>query len=520
MAGGGLYILVAYGSQNVILSGNPDFTYFYTMMKKYSHFAFESVTIPMDGPQELFFNQPIQLTAKIQRIGDLLADLYFTFSLPDIYSKYTTISGRSQFQFQWVRYIGAQIIQNASFLVGGTQVQQFDSDYIISTALTDQDETEFNKWRALIGDVPEVYDPANGQYSGIVGSGTRRTNGLYPNVYPDPTVIGPQNNFPSIPGRDITIPLSFWFTKNPNLALPLIALQYHECSVQLTLRPIQDLYTILDPSGYRVRPEVKVASRVTDIESGNITYTTNTEDGVYIRQYLTDAGYTVPTLNTWPLNPRLQATQVFLTDDERLTFATKPLNYIVRQVTKYEFPGVSSRQLFELFTHNPVPRLIVLPRRSDSTQYLNRWINYTNWWLYPNAPFIPTATAIPSMLGSSGLNGIGIQRDIIRQMRVLCDGNEIQEPKPLQYFNELSSWRYATGVFPPGLGIYSFALDTSNWTKPSGTLNTSRVKKFQVDIDVWPLNTESMYSYNHIVYVESLNFFVIESGMGGMKYAT
>ena len=520
MAGGGLYILVAYGSQNVILSGNPDFTFFYTIMKKYSHFSFESVTIPLDGPQELFFDKPIQLTAKIQRIGDLLADLYLTFSLPDIYSKYTTIPGRSQFEFQWVRYIGAQIIQDASFFVGGTLVQQFDSDYIIATASTDQDETEFNKWRSLVGDVPELYDPANGMYSGIVGRGTMRTAGLYPNVYADPTVVGPQNNFPSIPGRDITIPLSFWFTQNTTLALPVVALQYHECMVQLTLRPINDLYTILDPSGYRVRPEVAIASTLANIEGGNISYTTNTEPGVYIRQYLTDAGYTVPTLNTWPLNPRLQATQIFLTDDERQTFATKPLNYIVRQVTEYQFPGVNSRQLFELFTHNPVPRLIIIPRRSDAIPYLNQWTNYTNWWLYPMAPFIPTATSIPSMLGSSGLNGIGMQEDIIRQMRVLCDGNEIQEAKPLQYFNQLSSWRYADGVFPAGLGIYSFALDSSAWAKPSGTLNTSRVKKFQVDIDVWPLKTDSQYLIDHVIYVESLNFFIVEGGMGGMKYAT
>ena len=105
MTGGGLYILVAYGSQNRILSGNPDFTYFYMVMKKYSHFAFESITIPLEGPQELFFNQPIQLRAKIKRIGDLLSDLYFTFTLPDIYSKFfnPNIPGpklnRSQYEF-------------------------------------------------------------------------------------------------------------------------------------------------------------------------------------------------------------------------------------------------------------------------------------------------------------------------------------------------------------------------------------------------------------------------------------
>jgi len=526
MAGGGLFILVAYGSQNVILSGNPDFTYFYTTLKKYSHFAFESVTLPLEGPQELFFNEPIKLRAKIQRIGDLLSDLYFTFTLPDIYSKYFDsnadgpLKGRKQFEFQWVRYIGAQIIQNATFLIGGTQVQQFDSDYIISTAFTDQDETQYNKWQQLVGDVPELYDPANGQYSGGITDAEIRERGLYPNVVrnTDPSLQA-QNNFPSIPGRDITLPLSFWFSQSNGLALPLVALQYHECEVQLTLRPIQDLYTILDPAGNRVRPENMVNSSIDKIYSGNVSYITNSEPGQYINQFLTDIGYTTPTLNTWPLNPRLQATYVYLTDDERRTFATKPLNYIVRQVTKYPFENITSRQLFDLYTHNPVPRIIIIPRRTDCIQRLNAWTNYTNWWRYGKAPFIPAISATGG-ISYSGTNIVGMQQDLIRNIRIVCDGNDIQEIKPLKYFNELSSWKYATGVFPPGLAIYSFALDTSKWMKPSGSLNTSRVKNFQLDIEPWPLTIDTLFAINYSVYVESINFLVIEGGMGGMKYAT
>jgi len=527
MPGGGLFILVAYGAQNVILSGNPDFTYFYTTLKKYSHFAFESVTIPFEGTlQDLNFDQPIQLRAKIQRVADLLSDLYFTFSLPDIYSKYFNpnlpgpTNGRSQYQFQWVRYIGAQIIQDATFLIGGTQVQQFDSDYIISTAFTDQDETQYNKWQELVGDVPELYDPANGQYSGGIGNSVTRTPGLYPNVYnnSDPSIQA-QNNFPSIPGRDITLPLSFWFSQNSGLALPLVALQYHECEVQLTLRPIKDLYTILDPSGYRVRPDVMVNASSSQLQMGNVGYLPNSEPGIYINQYLTDIGYTPPSINSWPLNPRLQATYVYLTDEERRTFASKPLNYIIRHVTKYPFQSISNRQLFDLYTHNPVPRIIIVPRRSDSTRYLNAWTNYTNWWRYGQAPFIPAFSSVPTG-GYSGTNITSAQRDIIRSIRIICDGNDAQEIKPLQYFNELSSWRYATGVFPPGLAIYSFALDTSKWTRPSGSLNTSRVKNFQIDIDMWPLAQNSMYLIDYAVYVESINFLVIEGGMGGMKYAS
>lgn len=527
MAGGGLYVLVAYGSQNVILSGNPDFTYFYMVIKKYSHFSFESVTIPLDGPQELFFNQPIQLKAKMKRVGDLLSDLYFTFTLPDIYSKYFDPNllgptrGRSQYEFQWVRYIGAQIIQDASFIIGGSIIQQFDSDYIIATAFTDQDETQYNKWQELIGDLPELYDPANGRYSGAVANSVTRTPGFYPSVLSDPAIItGTQNNFPSIPSRDITLPLGFWFSQSPGLALPLIALQYHECEVQLTLRPIQDLYTILDPSGYRVRPEYRVNGSTAQQRSGNLNYSTNTEDGIYIKNYLTDFGYAAPSLNTWPLNPRLQATHIYLTDEERRTFATKSLSYVVRQITKYSFSDITSRQLVDLYTHNPVPRLVIVPRRSDSVKYLNKWTNYTNWWRYPLAPFNPNSSSSGITGGYSGTNMVAMQQDIIRQIRILCDGNEIQELKTLQYFRELSSWKYATGVFPSGLAIYSFALDSSRWTKPSGTLNTSRVKKFQVDVDIWPLATDAKFSMEYAIYVESLNFFVIEGGMGGMKYAT
>ena len=76
MPGGGLYSLVAYGAQNVLLSGNPDFTYFYKTYKKYSHFAEESVTFSMDGPQDLSYDQPIQIRLKLQRVADLVRDMY------------------------------------------------------------------------------------------------------------------------------------------------------------------------------------------------------------------------------------------------------------------------------------------------------------------------------------------------------------------------------------------------------------------------------------------------------------
>ena len=61
MPGGGLLALVSYGSQNVILNGNPEYTHFYKVFKRHSHFAVESATIPLDGPNELFYDQPVKV---------------------------------------------------------------------------------------------------------------------------------------------------------------------------------------------------------------------------------------------------------------------------------------------------------------------------------------------------------------------------------------------------------------------------------------------------------------------------
>jgi len=126
MPGGGLFSLVAYGAQNVILSGNPDFTYFYKTYKKYAHFAEESVSFSMDGPQDLSYDQPIQVRFKLQRVADLVRDLYFVFNLPDIFCKYLTLpqgQRNSQYNFAWANYIGCHILQNVGFYIGGQKIR-------------------------------------------------------------------------------------------------------------------------------------------------------------------------------------------------------------------------------------------------------------------------------------------------------------------------------------------------------------------------------------------------------------
>jgi len=510
MTGGGLLALVAYGSQNVLLSGNPEMTFWYKTYRRYSHFSQESVTMALEGPNELFWNQPIKLRLKLQRVGDLVSDLYFTFRIPDIYSKYQT-PRNFQHEYQWVRYLGAAIIQNAAFYVGGQKIQEFDGAYLLAKALVDYDPNSFEKWRVLVGDVPELTTPATGVWA--------TPSGGYPTVRENPSVaLGSQSNRPSIFGQDIHVPLSFWFSDSSSQALPLVALQYHDCEVQLTLNPIQDLYTVLDVSGNRVNPNYQLLSSTLNIQKNMPDYVTHSETDLDWRNFAVDWGSSMPPLNGWFLNPRLQCTYVYLPEEERKTFATQPLSYLIPQTTIYQFPGLYTRQTLDLYTHNPISRLVFAQRRSDTLPNRNDFANFTNWFNYPTAPFVPT----PTIANSSGLLLPQGQQGILRALRILCDGNEIQEEKRIEYFTKIVPWKSLQGQQQSytsiTMPVYNFALHSPS-TQPSGSLNASRIKNFQVEVDVFPLPLDTNYVYNLTIYVDSLNFFIVEGGMGGVKYA-
>ena len=514
MPGGGLFTLVSTGAQNTILNGNPEMTYFYKTFRRYSHFSEESVTTVFDGPNELGWDQSIQIRVKIQRVADLLRDMYFTFTLPDIYSKYLepTAQRTSQLNFAWINYIGCHIIQNAAIIVGGQKIQEFDGTYIMSRAFADYDTDRLAKWKYLVGETNELTNPARGIY----GGGSESIG--YSTVYQDPTQPT-QGNRPSIFSREIFVPLPFFCNESTFQALPLIGLQYHDVEVQINLRPIVELYTFLDENGYRCRYAYKQIASQSNLQLNLPEYGSSDDTSGELRQFLTDVNTTPPALNTWFFNPRLQATYVYLNEDERKTFASTPLSYLMYQVTSYNFPAVVSREYLQLETHNPINRLLIVPRRSDFI-YRNDFSKMTNWWNDPVPPHIPTPSLPPwaNFFYATGLLVPQGQREIIRNLRVLGDGNELQEEKTGAYFEKIVPYRYATGIGEPGLNIYPFGI-TSPQIQPNGSINASRVRLFQVDVDPYPLPINTTYVYDITVYVESINWFIVSSGMGGLKYA-
>lgn len=519
MPGGGLFALVSYGSENLLLNGNPDFTYFYKSYKKYSHYSEESITLQMDGPQELFMGQPIKLRTKLQRNADLIRSMYLTVNLPDIYCKYVDLNDPSnnrscQYNFNWTRYIGCRMIQSVGLFIGGSKVQEFDGNYMIARAQCDLDNTQYEKWRVMVGDVPELYDPAHGIYAGGYAA-----NG-YPIVFPDPS--GNNENRPSIFGRELQIPLPFYLTESTFDAIPLVALQYHECEIQVTFRPINQLYQILDPSGNLVAPGF-FQQPLSASEPCNPSYIGAPADypSNNIGVFLTDWTFAQPLIPTWQLNPRLQCTYVYLTDDERNIFARTELTYLVRQVTPYFTPGIIQNNLnIDIKTNGALTRLILLQNRSDGF-YRNDVVNFTNWLNPSTAPWIAPLTPgySPFILSSEATGRIIPERNIIQTMKLIADGNDLQEVKPVEYFTQVIPYTYLTGKPDYGILVYPFSL-TSPQYQPNGSINMSRINKLQVALQFQPLLLNTNYTYDVVVFVETYNWLVITNGMGGMKNAT
>jgi hypothetical protein len=163
---------------------------FFKSYKKYLHFAEESVTFGMDGPQDLSYNQPVQVRFKLQRVADLVRDIYFLFDLPDIYCKalelpVSTQSGTrtSQYNFAWVTHIGCHIIQEIGFYIAGQKIQGFDGSYMITKAQCDLDTRAFQKWSRLVGNIPDLY--SKDEKDTIINQLTNKAKGAGYSADPD-----------------------------------------------------------------------------------------------------------------------------------------------------------------------------------------------------------------------------------------------------------------------------------------------------------------------------------------------
>ena len=218
--GGGLMQLVAYGAQDVYLTGNPQITFWKVTYRRHTNFAMESIEQTFNGQAD--FGR--RVTCTISRNGDLAYRTYLQVTLPQIGQ---TLDDGDVYA-RWLDFPGEQLIQSVEVEIGGQRIDRQYGDWMhIWNQLTLSKEQERGYYK-MVGNTTQLTyltDPDFANVDGPCDSDAPKQ------------VCAPRN---ALPETTLYVPLQFWYCRNPGLALPLIALQYHEVKINLDLRPIDE----------------------------------------------------------------------------------------------------------------------------------------------------------------------------------------------------------------------------------------------------------------------------------------
>ena len=179
--GGGLMQLVAYGAQDIYLTGNPQITFFKVVYRRHTNFSMESIQQTFNGAID--FDRKV--TCTISRNGDLIHRIY----LQAEFSKDSTM----------LAWAGHKLVKSVEIEIGGQRIDKHYGDWLhIWNELT-QTAGHYDGYKQMVSGT---------EFGDDLSTDTSESQVLY-------------------------IPLQFWFCRNPGLALPLIALQYHEVKINI-----------------------------------------------------------------------------------------------------------------------------------------------------------------------------------------------------------------------------------------------------------------------------------------------
>ena len=332
---GALLQIVAYGAQDVYLTSNPQITFWKVTYRRYTNFAIESIEQTFNGQAD--FGRRVQCT--ISRNGDLAYRTYLQVTLPEINQLMGIASvaagmGNGVYA-RWLDFPGEQLIAQVEVEIGGQRIDRQYGDWMhIWNQLTMTSEQERGYFK-MIGNTTQltfITDPSFAEVDGPCDSLAPRQ------------VCAPRN---ALPETTLYVPLQFWFCTNPGLALPLIALQYHEVKINLDIRPIDEcLWAVTTLS----------CSTTTDGKTTNFKAGTPVPAAIAYNQSLVAAS--------------LYVDYVFLDTDERRRFAQQPHEYLISQLqfTGDESVGSSSNKIKLNFNH-PVKELIWVVQPDQNVDY-------------------------------------------------------------------------------------------------------------------------------------------------------
>lgn len=511
MAGGTLNI-ISEGNNNVILTGDPTKTFFKATYSKYTNFGLQKFRIDFNGQRILRLTEPSQFSFNIPRNGDLLMDTYIVVTLPHIWSPIyhpcaQTGNRWASYDFRWIQNIGAQMVKEVEIRCGNFTIQRYTGDYLACMVDRDFDYNKKQLFNAMTGNTTEMNDPANS---------LGRSN-TYPSAYYTNNPLGAE---PSIRSRTLYIPLNTWFCMDSKCAFPLASMQYNELTVTVTMRPIEELFTIrdvFDPNNQFpymkpdfTRPEHQFYRFLQTPPSVNLD-PINYENRTVI----------------WNADVHLLATYAFLGKDELRTFVGQEQIYLIKEIVTYNFENVTGARKLKIPSTGLVANWMWHLQRND-VYMRNEWSNYSNWpYRVPPVNIAPTPlNGLDSTIVSDTLDRYGNpvpigpyinpngsvtsyfytqdystvnQKEILETMGILLNGEYRENLMTREIFDFVEKYTRTGGNASEGIYCYNFCLNSNMRDyQPSGAINMGKFKTIEFEINTYVPQIDTQNSYFNI----------------------
>jgi hypothetical protein len=574
--GGGLMQLVAYGAQDVYLTGNPQITFWKVTYRRHTNFAMESIEQTFNGQAD--FGRRVQCT--ISRNGDLAYRTYLQVTLPEVDARNGNTVSESDVAGdadqngglvapRWLDYPGEHLINMVEVEIGGQRIDK-----------------QYGDWMHIWNQLTLTAEAKRG-YDQMVGHTTQLT--YLANAFGDDPdrPCGSCNTAQtceirnSLPETTLYVPLQFWFCRNPGMALPLIALQYHEVKINLELRPIDECLWAVKAEDAAKEPDAGMP-KVADTGSSNDMKVAN----AYKRTLVAASLY---------------VDYIFLDTEERRRMAQNPHEYLIEQVqfTGDESIGSSANKIKLNFNH-PVKELVWVVQPDCHVDYCSSTygceqssssscegcgcegplfaahgaqpFNYTDAPdVLPNSVFnyVPlqpndkagnnhgfigepdNAYCDEILNGAYGLSDnkvsvacdqpednrtgsvstalgiVGAQVALDRHCwgqnpvvtaKLQLNGQDRFSEREGTYFDLVQPYQHHTRNPDTGINVYSFALRPEEH-QPSGTANFSRIDNATLQLVVSANTVTGSKTAKVRVYAVNYNVLRVMSGMGGLAYS-
>jgi len=559
---GGLLNIVALGNNNLFLTGNPSKTFFKVTYCKYSNFGLQKFRIDYNGLRDLRLTEDSTFTFKIPRYAELLMDTYIVVTIPDIWSPIhhpinDPVNGTNNrwapYDFKWIEHLGTNMIKEIVITCGSLTLQRYTGEYLQMMVERDFTAEKKELFNQMTGHVLELNNPANAY--------TRA------NSYPSSIYSGaPDGAEPSIRGRNLYIPVNAWFTLNNGCAFPLIALQYNELVINVTMRPIRDLFTVRDVfDNENNRPYVQPDFNENRFQMFRFLQTPPNRPIAQFDVNDNIIGFDPVVyenqVSTWNADIHLISTYCFLSKEEAHLFAAEDHVYLVKDVFEHKFENITGSKRVKLESNGMIASWMWYLQRND-VNMRNEWSNYSNW-PYKNIPVdasvyrndvniigefpnVDPADTRTTGIFISGNYVVDNHKHILETMGIVLDGEYRESLLTRGIYDYIEKYTRTKGNAKEGIYCYNFCLNTSPYEyQPSGAINLSKFKNIELEISTYipsidPVNSRFdiicdlsgnpigvrksnwklyEYNYNMTLYEERYNILSFINGNCGMMYA-